>query len=138
FKNTIFANIFATVNRNITLHARYYMKHLLRNLFFFSITLLLATPVFGQTTGKIIGIIADENTEKKIGNVHIFIENTNYTTRSDTLGRYSFSLPTGEYTVVAILDGYRQSIHHPVRVSSGNDHMLNIYLSPQESLKEVN
>lgn len=114
------------------------MKHLLRNLFFFSITLLLATPVFGQTTGKIIGIIADENTEKKLGNVHIFIENTKYTTRSDTLGRYSLSLPTGEYTVVAILDGYRQSIHHQVRVSPGNDHMLNIYLSPQESLKEVN
>ena len=88
------------------------MKHLLRNLFFFSITLLLATPVFGQTTGKIIGIIADENTEKKLGNVHIFIENTKYTTRSDTLGRYSLSLPTGEYTVVVILDGYRQSIHH--------------------------
>src|SRR5690606_11312828 len=67
----------------------------------------------------------------------IFIENTKYTTHSDSLGRYSLSLPVGEYTVVAILDGYRQGIHHQVRVSSGNDRMLSIYLSPQESLKEV-
>src|SRR5699024_12478750 len=36
-----------------------------------------------------------------------------------------------------ILDGYRQGIHHRIRVSSRNDHMLNIYHSPQESLKEV-
>ena len=113
------------------------MKYMLRSILLFSNIFLLFVSVLGQNSGNIIGTVSDENTSKKLENVKIFIEGTEYSTQTDSLGRYSLNLPIGEYTLVAIRKGYQQKVIYQVKVSSGNDRDLNIYLSTTENLKEV-
>lgn len=102
-------------------------------LFFF-----LFLSVSAQTTGNIIGKIQDQNTYKSLKDVHISVDENKASTLSDSLGNYKLNLPVGEYTLVASLTGYAEQVYFQVKVRSGNDTHLNIYLSSaREELDEI-
>lgn len=85
--------------------------------------------VFGQNTGNIIGEVQDLNTYQNLGKTKISVEENAASTQSDSLGNYHLSLPVGEYTLVASHPGYADQVYFQVKVRSGNDTFLKIYLS---------
>lgn len=88
--------------------------------------------------GKIIGHVQDQNTHEKLEGVQIFTYHTDYFTESDSSGNFILELPVGDYTVAANFPGYEEQVIFQVKVSSGNDTTLNLYLTPSgETLEEV-
>lgn len=95
-------------------------------------------PIFGQSMGKIIGHVQDQNTHEKLEGVQIFTYHSDYFTESDSSGNFILELPVGDYTVAANFPGYEEQVIFQLKVSSGNDTTLNLYLTPSgETLEEV-
>lgn len=99
----------------------------------------LSLSVSAQNSGNIFGKVWDQNTYKSIKDVNISVDEEDVSTQSDSLGNYQLNLPVGEYTLVASLSGYEEQVYFQVKVRSGNDTNLNIYLTTtrEEKLDEV-
>ncbi len=74
-------------------------------------------PVYSGTTGIISGTVTDSETGEKLAGVNIIVEGTNLTTVTDSKGYYVITnVPPGDYTVVANLVGYSDSLAEQVSV----------------------
>lgn len=105
---------------------------------FLLIFFLTYFSVFSQNTGKIIGNVQNQHTHEKLADVQIFTYHSDHFTESDISGNFILELPVGDYTLSAHLPGYEEQVFFQVKVSSGNDTTLNIYLTPSgEVLDEV-
>jgi outer membrane receptor protein involved in Fe transport len=86
----------------------------------FSIFLIawFAVSLFGQTTGKISGIVVDKETKEPIPGANIFIEGTSYGAATDLDGYFNIiNVVPGLYTVSFQMIGYADYQVKDLRVS---------------------
>ncbi|MBI4409386.1 MAG: TonB-dependent receptor, partial [Gemmatimonadetes bacterium] len=82
-----------------------------------TLLLLLAGPVLAQT-GKLTGIVTDQQSGEPLAGVQVFLEGTGRGTLTQENGRYFIiNLPPGTYTVVAQLIGYSTVRKENVRIA---------------------
>ena len=108
---------------------------------FYIIGFVLLLPILGmaQTRGNLAGEVLDKNTQKPLIGANIQIVNTNFSSLSDSLGKFSFKgIPTGQYHLVINYVGTIPYHLYNVIVSSGNAIYITAELLPLETtLKEV-
>ena len=80
--------------------------------------LLLASIVNASTTGKISGRITDAATGEPLPSVNVFVKGTYMGAASDLKGRYAIiNVPSGKYTLIVQMMGYKKVTVNDVRVS---------------------
>ncbi|MAL64654.1 MAG: TonB-dependent receptor [Candidatus Marinimicrobia bacterium] len=68
----------------------------------------LLLPLFGQTTGKISGVVLDKDKKDALPGANIYIINSAYGTASDGDGRFTIiNIPPGRYTLKVDMIGYK-------------------------------
>ena len=68
----------------------------------------LITLALSQTTGKISGIIVEEDSKEPLPGANIYLVNTSYGTASDANGRFTIiNIPPGKYILKADMIGYK-------------------------------
>lgn len=92
---------------------------------------MLATcPLFGDTKGKLAGLVIDQDTGKPMSGVDIFLEGTNLKTETDQSGEYFIiNLTPGYYEIKAFFLGYVPVVKMNVFVSAGHTTRINFSLS---------
>ncbi|MFZ0391313.1 MAG: TonB-dependent receptor [Calditrichia bacterium] len=98
---------------------------------FLFILALVPALAFGQTRGKIAGVVTDKATGEPLPGVNIIIENTTLGASTDIDGYYVIlNVPVGGHTVRASYIGYKDMIVQGVRVSVDLTTELNFELEP--------
>lgn len=70
-------------------------------------TVDLALSPLGRHPGTVSGVITDQKTKKPIPGATVLLVPGNYTTQTDSTGKYSITgIPEGSYTITAARDGY--------------------------------
>ncbi|HXF82999.1 MAG TPA: TonB-dependent receptor, partial [bacterium] len=83
-----------------------------------AILLLALAPPAAAQTGKITGVVTDQQTGQALAGVQVFLEGTGRGSLTDQNGRYFIlNVPPGTYTVVAQLIGYATVRRENVLVS---------------------
>jgi hypothetical protein len=78
---------------------------------------LIQIPLYGGTTGKIAGIITDDESGESLAGANIMIEGTSIGAASDIDGNYFIlNVPPGIYTVIISMIGYKQVQFENVQV----------------------
>ncbi len=99
------------------------------------ITLLLLLSVgfvFAQTTGKIAGVVRDQETGRPMPGVNIVIEGTNKGAATDADGRFFIiNVPPGKYNLMARMIGYSTMKIEGIRVNVNSTTNLTFELSPE-------
>ena len=99
-----------------------------QKLLFLTVLLLISMPVFlfGQSAGKIVGVVKDKSTGEPLPGVNVSIEGTTYGAATDVDGFYVIlNIPVGVYDVRADFIGYGEVIQQGVRVSASVTSELN-------------
>lgn len=114
-----------------------------KNLIMKFITLLLYVMVpiflFSQNSGKVNGVVKDENTQELLIGVKVMLVSTDTLyAQSDVDGNFSFTAPVGRYTISANYIGYKPFVQYNVNVVSGNAQVVELNMSAvTEDLDEV-
>tara|TARA_Y100001970_G_scaffold288973_1_gene417937 strand:+ start:1253 stop:4165 length:2913 start_codon:yes stop_codon:yes gene_type:complete len=96
---------------------------------FLKLLFLILNMIFAGTTGKLTGLIIDENTSQPIIGCNIIIENTFLGTSSDQNGEYIIlNIPPGEYNVRYEMIGYKNILQEGIAISIDKTTRLNINL----------
>jgi len=106
------------------------IRHII--LFVFS---LLAIPVFSQNEVQVSGKVTDSADNSGIAYATVHMENTRYGTIADDRGRYTLSVPAGEYTLSVSMMGY-EKITKAITLKTGEDLTKNFKLK-NVTLSEV-
>jgi len=86
--------------------------------------------LYAGTTGKIAGIIKDEDNGEPLPGVNVYLEGTTKGAATDLDGYYVIlQVPPGVYTLKAAMVGYKTSIIHNVRVNIDQTTEINTELS---------
>ncbi|MCB9206665.1 MAG: TonB-dependent receptor [Ignavibacteriales bacterium] len=86
----------------------------------FSILFLISSAVFGQSTGKIMGKVIDQDTGEGIPFANVFVEGTSLGAASDVDGNFVIlNIPPAVYSVTASYIGYQKVTRTNVRVNVG-------------------
>ena len=68
----------------------------------------LLTLALSQTTGKISGVIVEEDSNEPLPGANIYLVNTSYGTASDASGRFTIiNIPPGKYVLKVDMIGYK-------------------------------
>ncbi len=93
--------------------------------------ILLSTPAFGLTTGKIRGIVKDAKTGEALPYANVVIEETVFGAATDLKGEYIIvNAPVGSHTMIASMLGYANMKVQDVRVSVNMTTTVNFKLEP--------
>ena len=88
---------------------------------------VVSSLVFGQTTGKLTGIVTDLTTGDPLPGVNVIIDDTPYGTASANDGRFNIiNVPPGMYSVSVMMIGYKTVKINEVRVSINRTVTLDI------------
>jgi hypothetical protein len=68
------------------------------------VTVCMATEAWAQTL--VSGTVIDDRTEKPIKGVLVYVEHQSIVAETDTDGRFSLTVPRGQYTITASVIGY--------------------------------
>lgn len=96
-----------------------------------SVCLLISvfSLAYGQTTGKLAGIVTDLTTGDPLPGVNIIIDNTPYGTASANDGRFNIiNVPPSMYSVSVMMIGYKTFKISDVRVSVNRTVTLNVQM----------
>ena len=96
------------------------------------ILLLISLPalLFGQSSGKLVGVVKDKGTNEPLPGVNISLEGTTMGAASDVDGYFVIlNVPVGTYTVRANFIGYQDVFMEKVRVSADVTAEVNFNLS---------
>jgi len=94
------------------------MQRLLTSLLFLSLCLLLNTSVSAQTTGKIAGVVLDEQSGEPLIGANITVQNTNMGAAAGPDGSFFIiNVPPGTYTIRVQMMGYEAMVLEGARVS---------------------
>ncbi|MBM9576976.1 TonB-dependent receptor [Leptospira sp. 201903070] len=96
-------------------------------LFFFSI---VATPIFGQTTGKLRGKVVDSESGDPVFGAVVIVRSIKAVTRSDFDGKYELNLPPGEHNVEYQMIGFATQFKK-VNITAGSQQSMNIVMGAQ-------
>jgi hypothetical protein len=96
---------------------------------------LIAGSLWAGTTGKISGLVVDQETGNPLPGANVIIENTVRGASSDAEGFfYILNVPPGNYSVRATVIGYRPMAISNVRVTA--DHTTNLHFDLQSTVIE--
>ncbi|MBN2571473.1 MAG: carboxypeptidase-like regulatory domain-containing protein, partial [Ignavibacteriales bacterium] len=96
------------------------------------ISLLVAANLFAQNSGKIKGVVIDQETGEAIIGANVILDGTMFGAASDIDGMFVINaVPEGNYTVTLSCIGYAKKTVTEVKVLSGQVEELNITLSPE-------
>jgi len=83
-----------------------------------SLAVVVSSLAFGQTTGKLTGIVTDQSTGDHLPGVNIIIDDTPYGTASSNDGRFNIiNVPPDMYSVSVMMIGYKTVKINDVRIS---------------------
>ncbi len=103
------------------------MGMVLRRLSFVLVLLLSTQPLVAGTTGKITGLVKDEETGEPLPGVNVFLEGTNFGAATNADGYYVIlNVPPGSYTLKATMIGYADVRVQNVRVNIDQTTTINI------------
>ena len=94
--------------------------------------LLFFSPLtlsFGETSGKIKGVVKDEKSRNVLPGVTITVEGTNIITFTDENGSFEVELPEGTYLLRSEILGYNPSKAENVVVSPEMENIVNFSLN---------
>ena len=74
--------------------------------FALSVVLCVASPARAQSATVVAGIVIDDRTEQPIRGVTVYAENQSTVAETDADGRFTLSLPSGRWTIIASVIGY--------------------------------
>ncbi|MDD4115693.1 MAG: TonB-dependent receptor [Massilibacteroides sp.] len=104
-------------------------------LFFFTFLNVLFHQLFAQSQRITVeGVILEKGSEAPLPGATLFIEETRQGYVSDEDGRFSFSLKTGDYTLVTSFVGYQS---RKTKIRATENLILEIRMSDQTALDEV-
>lgn len=93
----------------------------------FCLAVGISSLVFGQTTGKLTGLVTDKATGDPLLGVNVMINNTSYGTASANDGRFNIiNVPPGNYSVSVMMIGYTTVKIIDVRISTNRTATLDI------------
>ncbi|HID93813.1 MAG TPA: TonB-dependent receptor [bacterium (Candidatus Stahlbacteria)] len=108
------------------------LKHSLSFIVVLVVSAILFTTIFAGTTGKIAGVVTDEETGKPLPAANVIVIGTPLGAAADQSGRYVIlNVPPGTYSVKASMMGYAPVTLTDVKVSADVTTSLNIALSPR-------
>jgi hypothetical protein len=94
--------------------------------------LALAPPAFGQAVGSITGVVMDQQTNRPLEGVQVFIPELERGFITQPNGRYFLiNIPVGTYTVEARMIGYATVRHQYVVVATDVTRQVNMSLVPE-------
>jgi len=107
-----------------------------RRTHYFSLTLIvlavISSNLFGQNTGKIVGIVKDAETGGPLPGANVVIEGTMLGAASDLDGRFIIMrVPPGRYTLVANFIGYQRTAIQNVQVLTDLTTTVSFDLKPE-------
>ncbi len=89
-------------------------------------------PLFGSTTGKVVGVVTDEQTGDPLIGVNVFLEGTILGSATDRDGYYVIlNVPPGSYTLKSEYVGYAPSLVNNVVVKIDLTSQINIKMQEQ-------
>nr|NIU01007.1 TonB-dependent receptor [Nitrosopumilaceae archaeon]NIV13020.1 TonB-dependent receptor plug domain-containing protein [Fodinibius sp.]NIX61609.1 TonB-dependent receptor plug domain-containing protein [Nitrosopumilaceae archaeon] len=97
----------------------------------FLLIIFLSAPfyLFGQSSGKIVGVVKDDATGEPLPGVNIIIEGTTLGAATDIDGYYVIlNVPVGVYNVRANFVGYTNVVKEGVRISANVTEEVNFNL----------
>ncbi len=104
--------------------------HMIRSLLL-PILLLLPVLLIGKGQGRICGRIQCHESGEPLGAVNVFLKNTPFGAASDSEGYYRLSdVPSGEYTILYRMIGYKTLEIENIIVSAGETVTLDVFMSP--------
>jgi hypothetical protein len=93
---------------------------------------VLFNLAFAQTTGKIVGVVRDTQTEEALPGANVVIEGTMLGAATDTDGYFVIlRVPPGKYTVVVEFLGYQKMYMKEVEVLTDLTTTLDFNLTPE-------
>lgn len=102
------------------------------------IGLMMTNVVFAGTTGKISGVVVDQNTGEPLPGVNVVVEGTTMGAATDADGRYNIiNVRPGTYTVVASIIGYQTTEIENLTVTADLTTTADFQLSEQVLEGEV-
>jgi outer membrane receptor for ferrienterochelin and colicin len=108
------------------------MKKIINPLLMVILLLVLSFGILSaQTTGKLAGMVNDENSGEPLAGANVFIEGTNLGAAVDLEGMfYILNIPPGNYNVIFEMIGYEKKMYEDVRVSVNRTVSLDVLLKP--------
>jgi outer membrane receptor protein involved in Fe transport len=107
------------------------MRHIVSSALTLLFSLLLCTPLFSGTTGKIAGRVTDADNKEALPGVNVVIEGTNLGAATDVDGNYVIlNIPPGLYAVKFSFIGYQAVRVSDVRVNVDFTTRLDRVLKP--------
>jgi len=93
--------------------------------------LLFIGILFGQTTGKISGIVLEKGSSDPLTGANVYLSNTSYGTACDVGGRFSMiNIPPATYDLRVDMIGYKSVQVNKIKVSVNRTLSLNIEMEP--------
>lgn len=130
----VFLHTFTYKYLNLTTNKHQMLKY--KKLYFSTLLLFLSTLISISQGYKIEGFVRDQNSNEKLIGVPIIIkEKPNHNTSTNNIGKYSFELEKGNYTLIIKYIGYKDK---EVKISVRKDMTLDINLDQSAiNLQEV-
>ena len=98
-------------------------------LLLFAIIALSFSSVYGQTTGKIAGVVSDETSGEKLMGANVILDGTSLGAATDINGDYYIiNIPPGKYKLIFQMLGFEKVIIQDVNVSVNRTTTINISL----------
>ncbi|MDZ7722248.1 MAG: carboxypeptidase-like regulatory domain-containing protein [candidate division KSB1 bacterium] len=96
-----------------------------------ALSICFQAGLFAATTGKIVGIVRDAETNETLPGVNVVVSGTRLGAATDLQGRYVIlNVPVGVYEISASMIGYAKLVKTDVLVSMGRNTTLNFALKP--------
>lgn len=99
--------------------------------FCFLYLIFLSTNFFAQVSGKLTGVVKDENNQPLIA-ANVLVEGTNLGAATDLDGRYTIlNIRAGTYTIKFRYIGYKTYVVENVRISADQTKVINAKMEPE-------
>ena len=100
------------------------------------IWIVLSNVLLASSEGTITGWVTEKGTGNPLAGVTIRAEGTEFSAQSDTQGKFRLVLPSGTYTVIAVLTGYQNAKKADMVISAGDSLTVHFTLVPGTAVEE--
>lgn len=97
--------------------------------FLFLVVSSLFSFTFSQNSGKIQGVVIDQNTQETIIGALVTVQNSNQKAVTDINGEFTLELPVGTYNIDVFAELYTKQSKYNLVVTSGNTQIIKFELT---------
>lgn len=97
--------------------------------FLFASTSVLFTSAFSQNTGKIQGVVIDQNTQETVIGALVTVQNSTQKVLTDINGEFVLELPVGTYNIDVTAELFSKQSKYNLVVTSGNTQIIKFELT---------